>query len=147
LNRDFRDMLSELSAANADFLVVGAYALAAHGLPRATGGLDVWVRPTGENAKRVIAALTRFGAPLDQVSEQDLVTPGTVFQIGVVPRRVDVLTSIDAVSFEQAWANRMETEIDGLRIPVLGRADFIANKKALGRPKDLADVAWLEGAE
>jgi hypothetical protein len=147
LNRDFRDMLSELSAAKADYLIVGAYALAAHGLPRATGDLDIWVRPTRDNAERVLTAIERFGAPLEQISLEDLTTLGTVFQIGVAPRRIDVLTSIDAVQFDQAWANRIEAEIDGMRVPILSRQDFLTNKKALGRAKDLADVAWLEGQD
>jgi hypothetical protein len=145
LNPDFRDMLSELNAAEADFIVVGAYALAAHGLPRATGDIDIWVRPTAENAERVHGALRAFGAPVDQLSVDDLSSPEVVFQIGVAPRRIDILTSIDGVAFEDAWPRRQTVTIEGLDIPVLGREDFIENKKASGRPQDLADVAWLEG--
>lgn len=144
LNPDFRDMLSEFSDQAADYLLVGAYALAVHGVPRATGDLDVWVRPTEDNARRVRAALGRFGAPLAGVTERDLVTPGTVFQIGVAPNRIDVLTSIDGVDFDEAWLARRIVHIEGLEVPVLARHHLIRNKKATGRPQDLADVARLE---
>ncbi len=144
LNPDFRDMLSALCEEGAEFLVVGSYALAAHGHPRTTGDIDLWVRPAPENASRVWRALSRFGAPLERASPADLSTPGNVLQIGVVPRRIDVMTSIEAVTFESAWLRRIEVEIEGLRIPVLGRDDLLANKRALGRPQDRADVARLE---
>jgi len=144
LNPDFRDMLSALSDEKAEFLLVGAHALAAHGLPRATGDMDLWIRASGENARRVWRALARFGAPLDQLSETDLQAPETVFQIGISPCRIDILTSISAVEFEEAWSGRLEVELEGLRIPVIGRSHLLRNKKAVGRPKDLADAAWLE---
>ena len=96
------------------FLVVGAYALAAHGLPRATGDIDLWIRSTPENAKLVWKALTKFGAPLSDLSMNDLTLSETVFQIGVAPRRIDILTSIDAVQFDEAWAVHEEIEIDGI---------------------------------
>ena len=144
LNPDFRDVLSEFCDARVEFLIVGAYALAAHGLPRATGDIDLWVRPSRENAEHVITALARFGAPLAEITAADFATPGVVFQIGVAPRRVDILTAIDAVGFEEAWAARLEIEIEGLRIHVLGREHLLRNKRASGRPKDLADASWLE---
>ncbi len=147
MNPDFRDMLSALNAEGVEYLLVGAYALAVHGLPRATGDMDVWVRPSAANAQRALAALRRFGAPLSDLSEADLSQPGTVFQIGVAPRRIDLLTAIDGVDFEAAFRNRMMTALAGLEIPVLSRADFVTNKRAVGRPRDLADVAWLEGEE
>ncbi|OGQ78613.1 MAG: hypothetical protein A2289_09930 [Deltaproteobacteria bacterium RIFOXYA12_FULL_58_15] len=143
LNPDFRDMLSALSEAQVDFLVVGAYALAAHGVPRATGDIDIWIRPTPKNAQRVIRALTVFGAPLDQITEQDLATTNTVFQIGLPPRRIDLLTSITGIEFEGAWANRKMVEVEGISLPILAKGDFLANKRALGRTKDLADIEAL----
>jgi len=146
LNPDYRDILSELSAAGADFLLVGAYALAVHGLPRATGDLDIFVRPTRKNAGKVWKALVRFGAPLAGVSKEDFSRPGKVVQLGVAPGRIDLLTAIDGVDFAEAWASRQEVEVEGLRIPVLGRAALIRNKRASGRPQDLADVKRLEGA-
>lgn len=144
MNPDFRDILSEFSAAGVEFLLVGAYALAAHGLPRATGDIDLWVRPSPENAERVMAALARFGAPLTGVAAADFATPDMVVQVGVAPRRVDILTAIDAVGFDEAWSDRFEAEIDGMRIAVIGRDHLLRNKRASGRPKDLADAVWLE---
>ncbi len=147
LNPDFRDILSAFLDEGVEFLLVGAYALAVHGHPRATGDLDLWVRPSPENAQRVWRALERFGAPLSQLTLEDLQRPDLIFQIGVAPRRIDVLTSIEGVTFEEAWPARLEVEINGLRIPVIGREHLIQNKKASGRPQDLADAAWLEQNE
>ncbi len=144
LNPDFRDMLSALCNENVEFLLVGAYALAAHGLPRATGYLDIWIRCSDENARRVWRALRQFGAPLSELTLDDLRTPDLVFQIGVAPRRIDILTSIDGVQFGEAWPYRKDIEIEGLTVAVIGRSQLIQNKKAVGRPQDLADVAWLE---
>jgi len=143
LNPDFRDMLSALFAEKVEFLIVGAYALAAHGCPRATGDLDIWIRRSAENAQRVWRALERFGAPRSRLSPDDFNAPDTVFQVGVAPRRVDILTAIDGVSFDEAWPNRRDVVIDGHPLAVLSRDDLIRNKQASGRPKDLADVAWL----
>jgi hypothetical protein len=144
LNPDFRDMLSALSARGADFLVVGAYALAYHGLPRATGDIDIWIKCSAENAERVLSALTDFGAPLSALSVEDLRTPEMVVQIGVVPRRIDILTSIDGVDWDDAVQEAVSVEIDGLSIPIIGKRHLIENKRASGRPKDLVDLAWLE---
>jgi len=143
VNRDFAEMLSALSDAGAEFLVVGAHALAAHGTPRATGDLDIWINPTPANAALVMAALRAFGAPLANLAIEDLTTPGLIFQIGVVPSRVDILTTISGVAFDDAWTRRMVLEIEGVEVPVLGREDFIANKRATGRLKDLADIEGL----
>ncbi len=144
LNPDFHDMLSVLCDENAEFLIVGAYALAAYGNPRATGDIDIWVQRSEENAKRVWHALKRFGAPLLDLNIEDLKTPGLIFQIGVAPRRIDIITSIDGVEFDEAWPHRKEVEIEGLNIAIIGRSHLLKNKKALGRPQDLADIAWLE---
>ena len=144
MNRDFRDMLSALSGEGADFLLVGAYALAVHGAPRATGDMDLWVRPTPDNAARVLAAIRRFGAPLLGLTEADLVVPDTVFQIGVTPNRIDLMTSIDGVGFDEAWGSRVIRVLDGIPVPVLGREEYLRNKRRLGRKQDLADVEALE---
>ena len=143
MNRDFAEMLSALSEAGAEFLVVGAHALAAHGIPRATGDLDVWVNSTPENAARVITALKAFGAPLADLTLDDLTKPDTVFQIGVVPSRVDILSGISGVRFSDAWPRRIVVVIEGIEVPLLGRADFVANKRASGRPRDLLDIQLL----
>lgn len=139
-------MLAALSATGADYLVVGAHALAAHGVPRATGDLDLWVRPDAKNAERVWRALQNFGAPLHDLTLEDLSRTDVVFQIGVVPRRIDILTSITDVAFEGAWENRVTVRIDGLEIPVLGRSDLIRNKRAVGRTRDMADIEELQDA-
>ena len=144
LNPDFRDILSAFCDENVEFMLVGAYALAAHGLPRATGDLDLWVARSKDNARRVRGALARFGAPVSSLTEDELVAPALIFQIDVEPRRVDIMTSIDGVEFYQAWKHRLEVEIEGLSIPVIGREELLANKRAAGQPQDLADVSRLE---
>jgi hypothetical protein len=146
VNRDFVEILSELSAAGADFLIVGAHALAAHGVPRATGDLDIWVRPTVDNAERVLQALQRFGAPLFDLTVADLTCSDTVFQIGLPPSRVDILSGISGVTFDDAWARRTPLTVEGIATAVLSRDDFVANKRAAGRPKDLLDLALLDEA-
>jgi hypothetical protein len=125
-------------------MVVGAYALAAHGMPRATRDLDLWVGTHGGNPERVRRALIGFGAPVEDLSVDDLRRPGLIFQVGVAPQRIDVLTAIDGVEFADAWPSRLEAELGGLRVPVLSREHLIQNKRAAGRPQDLADLAWLE---
>ncbi|GMQ82397.1 MAG: hypothetical protein BMS9Abin05_1849 [Rhodothermia bacterium] len=145
LNPDYAEMLSALSDAGAEYIVVGAFALAAHGNPRSTGDIDILVRPTSENAERVMAALDHFGAPLSQISHLDFLKEDTVFQIGVTPRRIDLLTALEGVDdFGEAWDSHVLAIVDGMEIPVLGRDILIKNKRALARPQDLADVAWLE---
>jgi hypothetical protein len=136
--------LSVFNAHRVDYLVVGAHALAAHGHVRATGDLDVWVRPETTNAKRVIEALRAFGAPLLDLDEEDLTRPGTVFQIGIAPIRIDVLTSIDGVGFDEGWSDRLTANFVDLPVPVLSAKHLIRNKRAVGRTQDLADVEWLE---
>ena len=143
LSRDHLDILNAFIAGGVEFLVVGAYALAAHGFPRATGDLDLHVHSTSDNAARVFKALKAFGAPLDDLTEKDLSNPGTVYQIGLAPNRVDILTLIDGVTFSDAWENRLDIVVEGIKIPVLGREELIRNKRAVGRPQDLVDVERL----
>ena len=147
LNPDFRDILSIFTEEKFEFLVVGAYALAAHGLPRATGDIDLWVRNSSKNADRVLKALENFGAPIFDLNKNDLQSPNIVFQIGVAPRRIDIFTTIDGVEFEIAWQSRLEVEMEGLKIPVINREHLLQNKKASGRPKDKADVLLLENSK
>ena len=137
-------MLTALNDAGAEYLIVGAYALAVHGNVRATGDIDIWVRPTLENAKKVWRALEVYKAPKRNLSIEDLCDPEVVYQIGVAPFRIDFLTSIDGVSFDDAWKNRKKSVFDGVSIESLGREDLLQNKRASGRPKDLVDAAWLE---
>lgn len=139
-------MLAALLASGARFLVVGAHALAVHGVPRATGDLDVWVLADPVNAKRVWAALERFGAPVDALGATpgDLARPGVVLQIGLPPRRIDILTDLTGVDFESAWRTRVVHRIGSLEVPFVDRETFIRNKRATGRLRDLADVERLE---
>jgi hypothetical protein len=146
LNKDFRDLLGALQDAEARFLVIGAHAMAVHGVPRATGDLDVWVRPDRENAARVWRALLSFGAPVEglDASQKDLQTPGTVIQIGLPPRRIDILTSATGLEFDASWDNRTMHRVQQMNLPFLGREDLIRNKRATGRTRDLADLEILE---
>ncbi len=143
-NRDFRDLFAELNAQGAEYLVIGAHALAAHGHVRATKDLDVRIHSTSDNARRVYQALKQFGAPLHDLSETDLATPGIVFQIGVAPIRIDILTTISGVSFEEAWPARVSAHYDDQAIQVLSREHLIRNKLTAGRTQDLADVEKLK---
>jgi hypothetical protein len=147
LNPDFRDILSLFNEEKVDYLVVGAYALAFHGLPRATGDIDLWVGCSSENARRIWRALSRFGAPLSGVEVDDFTRAGIVVQIGVAPRRIDVLTAIDGVEFDIALEQRELAEIDGLTVPILSKQHLIQNKRAVKRPKDQADLASLGQVE
>jgi hypothetical protein len=147
LNPDFRDILSEFIEAGVEFLVVGGYAMAAHRLPRATKDLDVWVRPSAKNAKRVLEALDAFGAPHIGITAADFEAEGTIYQVGVPPNRVDVITMVDGVRFQDAWPDRTEVDIDGLRIPVIGKTHLIINKRTVGRPQDLLDADLLESSD
>lgn len=145
MNEDFLELLSSLLGAEARFLVIGAYAVGVHGRPRATKDLDVWIDATAENAPRVLEALRKFGAPLGDLSSSDLDHVGTGFKMGIPPRRIDILTQIEGLTFAEAWPNRIEAEFgEGVRCPVIGLADILTNKRAAGRPQDLADVAVLE---
>jgi hypothetical protein len=142
---DFEEILLAFNAAGVSYLIVGAFAVAAHARPRATGDIDLWVQSTLENSARIYAALAAFGAPLEHIDERTFVEPEIIFQIGVPPIRVDILTSIDGVTFDEAWKNRVAGAIGAVPVQVLGRSDLIRNKVATGRPKDLADISLLEG--
>ncbi|MGZ0166754.1 MAG: DUF6036 family nucleotidyltransferase [Planctomycetales bacterium] len=144
MNPDFSDMLSALNAQETEYMIVGAYALAAHGYLRATGDIDIWVRCTVENAEKVLRALKNFGAPMFDLTLEDLSTPEMVFQIGLPPRRIDFLTSISGVDFDDCWADRMQVEIEGMSINFLSKSWLITNKRATGRPKDILDADELE---
>lgn len=143
MNPDFTDLLRAFVAADVRFLIVGAYALAVHGRPRATGDLDVWIDPTAENASRVMRALAQFGAPLAGVDEQDFASPGVTYQIGVEPGRIDILTELTGLTFAAAWPERLRRPFGDVDVDFIGRAAFIENKRATGRPKDLGDIEGL----
>jgi len=139
----YKDMLQTLSDHDVEYLVVGAVALAAHGIPRATGDIDIWVNATPENADRTYRALAAFGAPLVDLTKDELALPGVVFQIGVAPLRIDILTKIDGVSFDEAWPEKIIVDFDGFPMPVLSRKLMIQNKRSSARSKDLLDIEAL----
>ena len=141
---DFRDMLLLLQKHNVDFLLIGAHAVGVHDVPRATGDIDFWVRPEIENSKRVWSALADFGAPLTGVAPEDFATPGNGLHIGLPPGRIDILTLVSGLTFEDAWVNRVSGELYDLPVFVLGGRDLIRNKLASGRDKDLLDVERLK---
>jgi hypothetical protein len=146
LNDDFRDILRLFTEEGVEFVIVGAWALSLHGVPRATGDMDLFVRSDKANAVKVIAALTRFGAPLSaqSVTADDFTRPGVVYQCGLPPRRIDILTEISGLSFDEVWGSRASVTFEGRPVAFIGRQAFIANKEAAGRPKDLADAARLK---
>ena len=144
MHPDFVEMLAAFSKERARYLVVGAHALAVHGVVRATGDLDIFVEPTAANARKVHRALLRFGAPLAGVTTADFARPDTVFQMGNPPVRIDVLTGISGVRFSAAWRDRVVQRVGRLSVPFLGRASLLRNKAATGRPKDAVDHATLK---
>ncbi len=138
------ELLSEFNAKNVEYLVVGGHAVNAHGVPRMTKDLDLFIRPSEENSWRVYQALADFGAPLAGMHPAEFADAESIFQIGVEPNRIDVVQKIDGVSFERAWENRVEASVNGLlAAPFISRDDLIANKLESGRAQDLADVEQL----
>jgi hypothetical protein len=144
-NREFRDVIAELVRADARFLIVGAHALGLYGVPRATGDLDIFVDRSPENAERVWRALVAFGAPLETlgISQTDFTREAMVAQFGVPPHRIDIMTGVSGVTFEEAWVDHVEENFEGVRAPFIGREAFIRNKRASGRHKDLGDLESL----
>ena len=138
-NPDFKDLLSSLLAADARFLVVGAFAVSFHGHPRATRDMDVWVEPTRQNADQVWRALGEFGAPLAGVTPEYFTDPRNILQLGVTDHRIDVLCGIEGVEFGPAWQARETLHLDELDVPVIGLDDLIRNKQSTGRLQDAAD--------
>ncbi|MEN9745539.1 MAG: hypothetical protein RL729_11 [Actinomycetota bacterium] len=143
LDKDFNEFVELFLEHNVRFLIVGGYALAAHGLPRATGDLDAWVWVNPENALNIMRALNAFGFQNLSLTESDFLKEDSIIQLGYPPFRIDILTSIDGVAFDQAWEKKVVVELNGMKVPFIGREDLIANKKAAGRPQDLADVSRL----
>lgn len=147
LPEDWSAFIDLLLAHEVRFLIVGAHALAALGRPRATQDIDFWVEPSRSNAERLCAALAEFGFPALADAVDEFTTPGRMATLGRPPFRIDVMTSIEGVDFEQAWTNRIEARFGQQRVGFLGRTEMIENKRACGRPKDLADIALLEEGE
>jgi hypothetical protein len=144
LNEDYRDMLQAFADEKVKFLLVGAYALAAHGYPRATMDIDLWVLPSPENADAVVRALRRFGAALENLTPRDLQIEGTIFQIGLAPRRIDIITAASGLRFEEVFARSLAVNIEGIEVHIPSIPDLILNKRATGRTRDIADAEALE---
>lgn len=144
MNPDFKELLLAFNAHNVEYMIVGAHALAAHGHVRATKDLDVWVRPDKANAQRVLEALSDFGAPLSDLTEDDLSRKDTIFQIGLPPVRIDVITAIEGVEFAEAWPDRLEIEFGEVPAFVISRHHLVTNKRTSARLQDLADIEQLD---
>lgn len=141
---DLREFLKSLACADAEFIVVGGYAVGFHGFPRNTGDLDIWVNPTAENSLRVAAALESFGFPVDDACRRALVSQNAIIRMGYPPARIELLTGPTGIAFSACMRNAVIATIGGCAVRVLGLDDLIANKRAAGRPRDLIDVAELE---
>jgi hypothetical protein len=147
LNEDYTDMLRTLSVEKVKYLLVGAYAMAAHGYPRSTLDIDFWVQQSPQNADAVMRALQRFGAPLGDLTAEDLQKNGTIFQIGVAPRRIDIITEATGLEFGEAYERSQPVTIEGIEVRIPSIADLIRNKRSTGRTRDLADAEALEALE
>jgi hypothetical protein len=143
LNKDLREFLGLLNSNGVEYLVVGAFAVAFHGFPRYTGDLDLLVRPTADNADRIMRVLSQFGFGNVEIRAADFQSSGMVIQLGVKPNRIDLLTAISGVSFEDAWATRSEAELEGVATQFIGRTALLRNKESTGRAKDLGDAEEL----
>jgi hypothetical protein len=144
LNKDYKEILQLLLEEQVDFILVGAYALGAHGYPRATGDIDIWVKADEINSINIYKALERFGAPVDQITVNDFASEGIVFRIGVTPRRIDIITRIDGVSFDEADEDKIIVEVEDLKLPILSFDKLIQNKLSTGRERDELDVKLLQ---
>ena len=142
-NPDFSDLFSALNDASARYLLIGGYAFSFHAEPRYTKDLDIWVEPTTDNAAAVWQALAAFGAPMTDLTDADFARSGMVVQLGVAPNRIDIVTSIDGVAFPDAWRDRVDSKYDDVPIHILSKHHLIQNKRAVGRPQDLADIHRL----
>ncbi len=147
INPDFKDLLAAFNDADVRYLVVGAYAVTFHARPRFTKDLDIWVEATPENAARVMAALRSFGAPVDDLTIEDLSNEQMVYQMGIAPNRIDVLMGVTGVQFVAAWERRESFAYGDCPVHVISKRDLIASKRAAGRPQDLLDLKALEPDE
>jgi len=143
VQQDFRDLLASFNDHKVEYIIVGGYALAFHGAPRYTGDIDILVNPDTQNARRIMAALNEFGFGSVGLAEEDFESPDKVVQLGVPPVRVDIITSLTGVSWEEAFSGRVAGKYGDLPVYYIGRKEFIANKRAIGRKKDLADLDAL----
>jgi hypothetical protein len=144
---DYDEFIASLTAHGVEFVIVGAYALALHGAPRFTGDLDVLVRPTLENASRLLAALRAFGVPITELQADEVVSSNRMLEMGEEPVQIHVMSAISGVSWDEAWRDRMTAPFGQQEVPFLGRDTFLRNKRASARPRDLADIDALSPGE
>jgi len=144
---DFDEFVGSLLAHGVEFLIVGAYALALHGAPRFTGDLDVFVRPTQDNAEKLLTAIREFGFPVDHLTAQDIVDERRLIEMGVAPVQIHVMSAISGVPWAEAWADHVVARCGSSDVPIIGRASFIKNKRSAGRLKDLADIEAIGGEQ
>jgi hypothetical protein len=147
LNKDFREFVELLNASGVEYLVVGGYALAAHGHPRATGDIDFWIGKAPANVGKLVDVLSAFGFASLELQPSDFMAEDAVVQLGYPPARIDLMTSIDGVSFDECFSRRQIVVLGGVSLSFIGLEDFRANKKAVGRLKDLADLEALDDPE
>ncbi|MFN0101588.1 MAG: nucleotidyltransferase [Bryobacteraceae bacterium] len=143
LSKHLREFAELLNSNGVEFVIVGAYAVVWHGFPRYTADLDLLVRPTAANAAIIVEAIRQFGFGSLGISQDDLAHPNKVVQLGVEPYRIDLITSISGVSFDEAWAGKLAGDLDGVPVYFIGLDDLIRNKESAGRPKDLGDAGEL----
>ena len=146
MNSDFKDLLRIFGEEGVEFLVVGGYAVIHHSQPRYTKDLDLWLRPSPENARRVCRAFVRFGVPMVEITESDLAGEGLQYAIGLPPTQIDFLTSLPGADFASAWQDRVVGKVDDISVPFIGVVQLVSAKRAAGRPQDLADLDELRRA-
>lgn len=144
LSRDVREFVELLNSHKVDYVIVGGHAVAFHGYPRYTGDIDFFIRPTEANAEGVLAVLDAFGFGDVGIELEDLSTPGRIVQLGLPPNRIDLVTGISGVDFDEVWANRVAATLDGIPVSLIGKEELLLNKRASGRAKDLADVEAID---
>jgi predicted nucleotidyltransferase len=144
MNQDFKDLLRLFAEQRVEYLIVGGYAVMHHAQPRYTKDLDLWIRPDQDNSQRVAKALGLFGVPLIDVTAEDFAQEGLQFMIGLPPCAVDFLTTVEGLTFEEAWASRVESAIDEIPVFYLSIPDLIATKRTVARPQDIADIDEIE---
>ena len=144
LNKDYKEMLQILLNNEVKFLIVGAYAMGAYGYPRATGDFDIWIEASLDNSRKIYKSLSEFGSPLSDIAKDTFTKKGIIFQIGVAPRRIDIITHIDGVDFQEAYQSKENIEIEKLSIPFISKENLIKNKQSTGREKDKLDVNYLK---
>jgi len=145
INQDFKDLLALFNEQEVDYIIVGGYALAFHGAPRFTGDIDLWIRPTEENAEHILQALKMFGFGSLGIDSEDLTRDDQVIQLGYPPARVDLMTTVDGISFDSSFSNSVETHYGDITVKMISKDDLITNKRAIGRHKDFADIEALGG--